>query len=219
MVSAPLPDDSVLSTLGGDLRDPATGPERLLLIACGALAREVLAVTAANKWSHFDLICLPAKLHNVPHQISGAVRAKVIEHRAEYTRIFVLYADCGTGGLLQATCDELGVTMLAGPHCYAFFDGVEAFAERAEVTSFFLTDFLARQFDTLVWKGLALDRHPELRDAYFGNYDSLVYLAQTEDAALTDKARAAAAKLGLRFDRRVTGYGDLARELSREAER
>lgn len=186
---------------------------RILLLACGALAREILALIRLNGWSQFDLRCLPAILHNHPDRIPAAVEAAVAKHRDGYDRIFVVYADCGTGGRLQATCGALGVGMLAGPHCYSFFDGNAAFAARDEVTAFYLTDFLTRQFDTLVWRGLGLDRHPELRDLYFGNYDRLVYLAQTDDAALTECARAAADRLGLSFERRFTGYGDLARDL------
>lgn len=189
---------------------PAGGAVRV--IACGALAREILALRDANGWGWLDLACLPAKLHNAPHLIPGAVRAKVREARAEgVASVFVAYADCGTGGLLDAVCAEEGVARIAGPHCYAFFDGNPAFAARAEaeIGAFYLTDFLARQFDTLVWKGLGLDRHPQLLPMYFGNYDRLVYLAQTEDPGLTGAARAAAARLGLRFERRFTGYGEL----------
>ncbi|WP_425101281.1 DUF1638 domain-containing protein [Tropicibacter sp. S64] len=187
-----------------------SGKGRILLIACGALAREILDLKSRNGWDHLDLACLPAILHNFPEKITGAVRDAVARHRGAYDRIFVVYADCGTGGLLQAACAEMGVEMVAGPHCYAFFDGVDRFAERGEVTSFFLTDFLVRQFDAFVWKPLGLDRHPELREMYFGNYETLVYLAQVDDPALTAKAEAQAERLGLRFERRLTGYGDLA---------
>ena len=131
------------------------------------------------------------------------------EAQAEGAKVFVAYADCGTGGDLQRTCDRLGVEMIAGPHCYSFFEGNAAFEARGEVTSFYLTDFLARQFDAFVWEPLGLDRHPELRDLYFGNYERLVYLAQTDDDALTARAQEAATRMGLAFERRPTGYGDL----------
>ncbi|MDF1854044.1 DUF1638 domain-containing protein [Pseudooceanicola sp.] len=208
-----LPDDTSLTETGL----PASGRGRNLLLACGALAREVLALIALNKWDHYDLHCLPAKLHNRPDQIADAVEQAVARHGGAYDDIFVLYADCGTGGRLAATCDRLGLQMLAGPHCYSFFDGNEDFAARGEVTSFYLTDFLARQFDSLVWRPLGLDRHPELREAYFGNYEKLVYLAQTEDPGLTARAEAAARRLGLIFERRFTGYGDLAEALRNHA--
>jgi hypothetical protein len=185
---------------------------RVLLIACGALAREILALRAANGWTHLDLHCLPAILHNTPDRLPEAVRAAVIRHRDAYDAVHVVYADCGTGGRLAAVCAELGVEMVRGPHCYAFFEGTETFAARAEdeFTAFYLTDFLVRQFDAFVWRPLGLDRHPELRDAYFGHYEKLVYQAQTDDPALTAQARDCAARLGLAFERRVTGYGDLA---------
>lgn len=206
---ANLPDDRTLTETGL----PPGRAGRILLIACGALAREILALTAANGWDHLDLTCLPAKLHNTPDRITGAVRAAVARHRADYDRVFVVYADCGTGGRLQAACAEMGVEMVPGPHCYSFFEGNEIFAERGEATCFYLTDFLVRQFDAFVWQPLGLDRHPDLRDMYFGNYETLVYQAQTDDPALTDKARACAERLGLAFERRFTGYGDLATTL------
>lgn len=208
------PDDLTLTRSGLQ----ASGTGRVLLIACGALAREILALRDLNGWDHLDLACLPAILHNHPERITGAVRAAVDKHRASHERICVVYADCGTGGQLQAACAEMGVEMIEGPHCYAFFEGVEAFADKGEVTAFYLTDFLVRQFDAFVWKPLGLDRHPELREMYFGNYETLVYQAQTDDAALTALARDHAARLGLRFERRLTGYGDLATAMERWAE-
>ena len=208
-----LPDAAHLTREG---RAP-TGRGEVLLLACGALAREILALRAANGWDHMDLACLPAILHNTPDRIVPAVEAAVARHRDAYDRIFVVYADCGTGGLLAAACERLGVEMVPGPHCYAFFDGLDAFTARAEdeITAFYLTDFLVRQFDAFVTKPLGLDRHPQLRDMYFGNYERLVYLAQTEDPALDAKAEAAAAFLSLRYERRFTGYGDLATALAR----
>lgn len=204
-----LPDDHALTRDGM----PATGRGRVLLLACGALAREVLALIRLNGWHQFDLQCLPAILHNHPEKITGAVETAVARHGGDYDHVFVLYADCGTGGRLAAACARLGIGMLAGPHCYSFFEGNAAFAARGEVTVFYLTDFLTRQFDAFCWRPLGLDRHPELREMYFGNYERLVYLAQTEDPALTARAEEAAARLGLPFERRFTGYGDLAAEL------
>lgn len=188
---------------------PPLGRGRILLIGCGALAREVLDLKAANGWDHLDLHCLPAILHNHPQKIPQAVEDAVTARRADYAEVFVLYADCGTGGLLQATCDRLGVSMLQGPHCYSFFEGNTGFAARDEITAFYLTDFLVRQFDAFVTRPLGLDRHPQLRDMYFGNYTKLVYQAQTDDPDLTEKAKACAAFLKLDFERRFTGYGDL----------
>jgi len=208
-------DDQTLTETGM----PPRGEGRVLLLACGALAREILALIRANGWSHMDLHCLPAILHNTPQKITPAVVEAVRKYRAAYDRIFVVYADCGTGGTLAKTCADLGVEMVPGPHCYAFFEGNDTFDARADanVTSFYLTDFLARQFDAFVTGPLGLDRHPELREMYFGHYETLVYLAQTDDPALTEKARACADSLGLAFERRFTGYGDLATALAEQA--
>ncbi len=190
-----------------------SGCGQVLLIACGALAREILALKSANGWDHMDLQCLPAILHNHPERIVPAVQKAVAWHRDAYTKIFVVYADCGTGGQLKAACDALGVEMVAGPHCYSFFEGNEAFAARDEMTAFYLTDFLVRQFDAFVWEPLGLGRHPALRDMYFGNYEKLVYQAQTDDTALTQKAEHCAQRLGLAFERRFTGYAGLSTAL------
>ena len=205
-----VPDDSTLRDDGFSAQQAGS----VLLIACGALAREILDVKDKNGWDHLDLTCLPAILHNSPDQIVPAVKAAVEKHRASYDRIYVVYADCGTGGLLQAACDDLGVEMVAGPHCYSFFEGNDAFAARDEFTAFYLTDFLVRQFDAFVWEPLGLDRHPELRDMYFAHYTKLVYQAQIDDPALTAKAQDCAARLGLDFERRFTGYGDLERTMA-----
>lgn len=212
---AVMPDDATLTAQG--LAPEAAG--RVLLIACGALAHEVLALKRLNGWDHLDLQCLPANLHLYPEKITEEVTRTVNERRSAYDRLFVLYADCGTGGLLQARCAELGVEMLAGPHCYSFFEGNDIFAARAdsEFDAFYLTDFLVRQFDAFVWKPMGLDRHPALRDMYFGNYRKLVYQAQTDDPSLDAKAQDCAARLGLAYERRFTGYGDLAREMARVA--
>lgn len=211
------PDDRTLTEQG--LGPKGTG--RVLLIACGALAHEILALKQVNRWDHLDLQCLPANLHLWPDRIPAAVEAAVIAHRAAYDDLFVVYADCGTGGLLQAKCAELGVGMVEGPHCYSFFEGNETFAAKAEdeFTAFYLTDFLVRQFDAFVWKPMGLDRHPDLREMYFGNYTKLIYQAQTDDAALDAKARDCADRLGLAYERRFTGYGDLAPTLAQVAGR
>jgi hypothetical protein len=193
----------------------ATGNGRILVLACGALAREIIDVLQANGMDHVDLQCLPAILHNHPDRILPAVETAVAASREKYDEIFLAYADCGTGGLLEKAAERLGLEMLPGPHCYAFFEGTKMFVDRAadEFTAFYLTDFLVRQFDAFVWKPLGLDRHPELRDAYFGHYEKLVYQAQTNDPALTEKAQDCARRLGLAFEHRVTGYGDLADSL------
>lgn len=206
------PDDDVLTEAGLQAR----GQGRVLLIACGALAREILALKHMNGWDHMDLQCLPAKLHLYPDQIVEAVDKAVSKHRDGYQDVFIVYADCGTGGLLEKRCAELGVRMIPGPHCYSFFEGNEAFAARAEteIDAFYLTDFLVRQFDAFFWKPMGLDRHPDLREMMFGNYRKMVYLAQTEDADLRRKAEEVAERMGLEYEYRPTGYGDLATVLA-----
>ena len=188
-------------------------PAKIRIIACGAIAREIIAILALNDLHHVELTCLPAILHNYPEKIPGEVEREIAEARAEgVSAVFVAYADCGTGGLLDKVCAKYGVGRIAGPHCYSFFTGNAAFEAQGDenMQTFFLTDFLARQFDAFITRPLGLDRHPELRDMYFGNYEKLVYLAQTEDHELDRRARAAADALGLEFERRQTGYGDLA---------
>lgn len=185
---------------------------RTLLIACGALARETLTVIESSGLSHLDVTCISAQLHNRPERIADAVRAKIREHRGQYARILVLYGDCGTGGGLDRVLAEEGVERIAGPHCYAFYAGEKVFdaLADAEPGTFYLTDFLVRQFDTLVIEGLGIDRHPELLPMYFGNYTRLIYLAQTDDAALRLAAQAAAERLGLNYEYRFTGLSGLA---------
>jgi hypothetical protein len=195
-------------------------PRRPLVIGCGALARELVELTRRAGLPAMDLTCLPAALHNRPERIPGAVAARIRQARADgYERIFVAYADCGTGGRLDRVLEAEGVTRLEGAHCYEVYAGRGAFAALAdeEPGTFYLTDFLVRSFESLVVRGLGLDRHPELLALYFGNYRRLVYLAQTEDQTLTVAAREAARRLGLAFERRFTGLGDLAPALAAAA--
>jgi hypothetical protein len=203
---SPMITDEQLSAEGLELRNHG----QVLLIACGALAREILALTKANGWTHMDLQCLPAIFHNAPEKITPAVKAMIERSRAKYAEIFVVYADCGTGGQLQRLCDDMGVSMIAGPHCYSFFEGNAGFEAREELTCFYLTDFLVRQFDAFFWRPLGLDRHPELLDMYFGNYTTLVYQAQIQNPSLEAKAEECARRMGLTYQYRFTSYGDLA---------
>ena len=194
------------------------GARRVLVLACGALAREILSLRDGPLGA-FDVTCLPAKLHNHPQKIPEAVRGKIRANRAAYDEILCLYGDCGTGGELDRVLVEEGVRRIGGPHCYAFYAGEAAFEAlvEEELGTFFLTDFLARHFETLVYEGLGLDRFPELRDTYFGAYRKLVYLAQTDDADADLKAEAAAATLGLAYERRFTGLGGLRTFLAEQA--
>ena len=198
---------------------PVGAAERTLLIACGALAREIVELIRVNGWQHMTVSCLPASWHNTPAKIPEGVRQRTRAARGRHDRILVLYGDCGTGGLLDRVLEEEGVERIDGPHCYAFYSGNAAFAEHAEdeVTAFYLTDYLARHFDKLVWRGLGIADHPELLPLYFGNYTKVIYLAQTRDPRLQMKARAAAAKLGLAYEYRETDYGELESEMRRRA--
>src|SRR5262245_16935916 len=194
--------------------------ERLLVIACGMIAREVLAVKELNGLERLELSCLPAEYHYYPDRIAPAMDAAIVEARAKgYRHIFAGYADCGTGGGLDRVLGKHGVERVAGPHCFAFYPTTAAFEAIGEgdMTSFYMTDFLCRQFDAFFMRPLGLDRHPELIKDFFGNYTKLVYLAQTNDPALDRVAEDAARMLGLAYERRSTGYGDLTTALTQAA--
>lgn len=189
---------------------------RTLVIACGALARETLALLEANGCSHVDVTCIAADLHNRPERIPEAVENKIRKAEGRYEHVYAALADCGTGGALDRVLERHGVPRLAGPHCYQFYATEEVFTALSdeEPGTFYLTDFLVRHFDSLVWRGLGLDRYPHLRDSYFGHYSRVVYLAQSDDPDLDNRAEAAAMRLGLAYERWFTGYGDLARFIS-----
>ena len=193
----------------------------VLVIACGALAHEIVALRKLNNWPHLTIQCLPAELHNRPEKIPAAVQEKIQANRGRYASMFVAYGDCGTGGLLDAMLAQEQVERIPGAHCYEFFAGSSAFASLSddEPGTFYLTDFLLRHFDRLVVHGLGIDRHPELMAVYFGNYRRLVYLAQLESPQLIEDARVAAKRLGLAFEYRFTGYGELAHSLHSANER
>ena len=203
--------------MGSTMRNEAASVRPPLVIGCGALARELVELTRRAGLPAMDLTCLPASLHNRPEQIPARVAARIRRARRDgYDRIFVAYADCGTGGLLDTVLDEEGVARLEGAHCYEVYAGRAAFAalHDEEPGTFYLTDYLVRNFDRLVVRGLGIDRHPELLQIYFGNYRRLVYLAQVDDADLATRAQAAADRLGLTFERRLVGLGELATSLA-----
>lgn len=186
-------------------------PESVLIIACGALAREITALKRTHGWTHVHLQCLDARLHNHPSLIPERLRDRIRASRGRFDHIFAAYADCGTGGAIDRMLAEEGVERLPGAHCYQFFAGAERFdaLSTSEPGTFYLTDFLARHFERLVVRPLQIDRHPELLEAYFGNYRRLVYLSQIRDESLLAAARAAAIQLGLRFEHQPCGYGEL----------
>ena len=192
-------------------RDPAAQSSPILVIACGALAQEIVQLQTLNGWNHLHLKCLDAELHNRPHLIAGKLKEKIAQHRNEYNNIFVAYADCGSGGEIDRVLEDENIERLPGAHCYSFFAGEQRFKEisEQELGSFYLTDFLAKHFERLVIKGLKLDQHPELRNQYFGNYTRVVYLSQEDNPSLRSLAKNAALFLGLDFEHEHCGYGDL----------
>ncbi len=188
----------------------------LRVIACGMIAREVMAVNKQLGFDHIDLKCLPASFHHHPERIAPAMDIAIQRARKDgYENIFVGYADCGTGGELDKVCEKHGVERIEGPHCFSFYMGNQTFsdADGDFLTTFFITDFLARHFDTFMKKPLGMDRHPELVEMYFGNYTRALYLAQTEDPELQQKAKEAAEFMGLAYEYKFTGYGDLSEAL------
>ncbi len=189
------------------------GRGQTLLIACGALGREIIDLIERNRWQHLDVACLPAKLHHRPELIPEAVRGKIRAAAGRYRKIFVLYGDCGTGGLLDAVLEEEGgIERIPGPHCFSFFMGNHRFEESAEdeLTTFYLTDYFCRHFDKFVWEALGLDRRPDMPQFVFGNYRKILFMPQTHDPQLEAKAREIADRLGLAYECRFAGYGDLA---------
>lgn len=197
-------------------RKPST-----LIIACGALARELLDIVRVNRMDHITVECLPAGLHNYPDKIPGAVEERIERAADRFDRILIGYADCGTGGALDRLLERHNVERLPGAHCYEFYATSPVFASLhdADPATFYLTDYLTRHFDRLVWQGLGLDRHPQLRDDYFGNYRRLIYLSQITDDGLVAAAQRAAEKLGLEFEHRHAGYGDLESAVVRFSDR
>lgn len=186
---------------------------RTALIACGALAREVLTLRDKHGWDA-EVLGVPSLLHNEPDRIPAAVQKRIREARQAYERVIVVYGDCGTGGMLDRLLEKEGVQRIAGPHCYEMYaDGTFDKLMAEAPGTFFLTDYLVQSFDHLVIEGLGLDQHPELRDEYFKNYTRVVYLAQREDPALAARARWAADSLGLPLEVHKTGYGKLEARL------
>jgi hypothetical protein len=188
------------------------GQGNTLLIACGALGREIIDLIEMNSWQHLDVTCLPAKLHHDPQAIPEAIRTKIRAARDQYDKIYVLYGDCGTGGLLDRVLAEEGnIERIGGPHCFSFFMGNETFATQSEdeISTFYLTDYFCRHFEKFVWEALGLDRRADMVDFVFGNYTTLVFMPQIPNEALEKKAQDIAAQLGLDYEYRFCGYGDL----------
>ncbi|MEM7294866.1 MAG: DUF1638 domain-containing protein [Pseudomonadota bacterium] len=192
---------------------PKKGIGDTLLLACGALAHDIIALNKANGWDCFTVDCIPASVHFTPEKIPGAVREKIQRARGQFREIYVLFGDCGTAGDLDVVLEEEGVERIAGPHCFSFLAGNDDFDVMANgdgVSAFYLSDFMVKHFDAFLWKGLWLDKHPELIEMYFANYTKVIHTAQVKDEALQARARECAEKLGLDYEYRFTGYGDLS---------
>ena len=190
--------------------------DKILILACGALAKEISVLVRLNGWKHLQTRYLPAKLHNTPEKIADELRINLLSAKTKFPKIFIGYADCGTGGSIDSLLEEFNVQRLPGSHCYEFFSSKQTFEEimEKEIGSFFLTDFLVKAFDKLVWQGMKIDRHPELLEIYFKHYKRLVYLAQADNPTLQTRANQIAKRLGLEFEYRFTGYGELKNSLS-----
>ena len=195
----------------------ASSQAKLLVIACGALAHEIVWLQKVNGWAQIDLQCLDAELHNKPKLIPQKLRAALEKNRGQYQHIFIGYGDCGTGGEIdriiaqESDAGHKKIDRLPGAHCYSFYAGEGRFNDLAdqELGTFYLTDFLVENFDRLMVKGLKLDKYPQLRDQYFANYRLVIYLSQRLDTELVATAKAAAEFLGLAFRHEHSGYGDL----------
>ena len=184
------------------------------LIVCGALAREVLALKKRHGWEA-DLLGVPAQLHNRPNRIPAGVEKRINEARQSHDRIIVVYGDCGTGGKLDELLERENVIRVSGPHCYEMYAGAAKFDAMMEdnAGTYFLTDYLLRSFESLIIKGMGLDKYPDLVEMYFANYTRLVYLAQQEDPDLYEKAQWAADYLKLELEIRQVNYGSLETRL------
>jgi len=190
--------------------------EKTLIIACGALSHEIVHLIEINNWNHLDLTCLPAKYHHTPDKIPEAMREKIRENKNDYIKIYAMYGDCGTAGRLDKVLQEEGVERIEGPHCFSFFAGNEIYEQwgKNDITTFYLTDFFCKHFDKFVWQALGLERRDDMAEFVFGNYKKIVFIAQTENQALQQKAQEIAQRLNLEYEYRLTGYGDMETAMS-----
>ncbi len=185
------------------------------MVACGAIALPIARIAARRQWD-VELHPLPPLLHNRPERIAAAVERALLDLGARHARLAVGYADCGSYGALDAVCARLGVARLRGAHCYDLFAGQAQLRELFERQpgSYVLTDFLIASFRRTVIAELGLDRYPQLRTDYFGNYTRVVWLAQHPTPALRAAAQEAAAQLGLPLE--TVEVGDVVLEAALE---
>ena len=189
----------------------------ILIIGCGALAHEVREIIKLNDWDNVRLQCLNADLHNTPKILPAKIKESIDSNINDYSKIFLAYADCGTGGLIDLILKDYDIERLDGAHCYEFYSGSSVFEELSEkeIGTFYLTDFLVKNFDRLVIDGLGIQKYPALKEDYFKNYKNVVYLAQKQDNVLELKARECADYLNLEFSALFTGLNNLENQLSK----
>ena len=188
--------------------------KKMALLICGALGKEVKAIVDGHGWE-VDVYGVPAMHHFYPKKIVEAVERRLAELAPRYGQVVVVYGDCGTAGALEPVLARYGSVQLRGPHCYEMFVGADfdRIVDERPAT-FFLTDWLVRNFERAVVRGLGIDRYPELKAEYFRNYTDLLYLAQFQDERLLGKAREIAEYLGLPLEVRPTGLGALEARLA-----
>ena len=189
----------------------------ILIIGCGAIAHEINEIIKLNDWNNVRLKCLNADLHNTPKKLPKKIKEIIDSSLQEYSKIFLAYADCGTGGLIDSMLKDYDIERLEGAHCYEFYAGSKLFKDLSnrEIGTFYLTDFLVKNFDRLIIDGLGLSKHPSLKDEYFKNYKKIVYLAQKHNEDLELKAKDCADYLNLEFSIHYTGLDNFENQLNK----
>ena len=189
----------------------------ILIIGCGAIAHEINEIIKLNNWNNVNLQCLNADLHNTPKKLPTKIKETIESNLKEYSKIFLAYADCGTGGLIDSMLKNYDIERLEGAHCYEFYAGSRLFKDLSdrEIGTFYLTDFLVKNFKRLVIDGLGISKHPSLKDEYFKNYKNIVYLAQKHDNDLELKAKDCANYLNLEYSVHYTGLDNFEDQLNK----
>ena len=189
----------------------------ILIIGCGAIAHEINEIIKLNNCNNVSLQCLNADLHNTPKRLPTKIKETIESNLKEYSKIFLAYADCGTGGLIDSMLKNYDIERLEGAHCYEFYAGSSLFKDLSdrEIGTFYLTDFLVKNFKRLIIDGLGISKHPSLKDEYFKNYKNIVYLAQKHDNDLELKAKDCANYLNLEYSVHYTGLGNFEDQLNK----
>ena len=200
---------------------PKKGSGDILIIACGALSHEIIALNQLNQWDCFTVECIPARIHWAPKKIPATVREKIHACRDRFEKIYVAFGDCGTGGELDKVLAEENIERIDGPHCFSFMAGNDFFNNDHEkgkgATTLYLTDFFLKHYEKFFVPNLGYDKYPELQEMYFSNYTTLMYTAQVKNEKLEEKAQAIARQLNLDYQYHFSGYGDLATFMNNNA--